>query len=114
MVFHIFLDPCDQHGAKGHFPGDFQFALTFFITLHCCDTVHMQSRTSETDLLSVNANQSIHIKIKESSEKNPPWHAFCDTPTVSDREGLQRQQYLTSFRLYLTLKEQYVSIPYKT
>lgn len=70
MVFHIFLDPCDQHGAKGHFPGDFQFALTFFITLHCCDTVHMQSRTSETDLLSVNANQSIHIKIKESSEKN--------------------------------------------
>lgn len=81
--------------------------------MRCCDTVYMQSRISETDFLSVNANQSIHIKIRESSEKKP-WHAFCDIPAVSHKEGLQRQQYLTSIHLYLTLKEQYVSIPFKT
>lgn len=61
-------------------------SLFYYIALlRHCEYVIQAEPLRETDLLSVNANQSIHIKIKESSENNNNKKKICFSMVMSER-----------------------------
>lgn len=89
-------------------------SLFYYIALlRHCEYVIQAEPLRETDLLSVNANQSIHIKIKESSENNNNLKKVCFSMVMSKR-ALVKTIVPHWYQYVFNPKKQHVSIPYKT